>query len=67
MKSLNKLIYDYGKQVESGNIKLAYQGLMDFIMRLRVEFKDEYPNLHVSGKIYQGYMDISFFTLSPPI
>lgn len=67
MNSLNDSIHEYGKQVKKGDIKIAYQGLMTFIMRLRVHFKDKYPEYNVSGSIYQGYMDMTFFSLSPKI
>jgi hypothetical protein len=65
MKSLNKSIYEYGKQVEKGDIRKAYRGLMDFIKGLRIYFKDHYPEYGVSGNIYQGYMDITFFSFAP--
>jgi hypothetical protein len=65
MKSLNASIYEYGKQVEKGDIKIAYQGLMNFIMGLKTHFKNKYSEYNVSGNIYQGYMDMTFFSLSP--
>lgn len=64
MKSLNKNIHEYGKQVKQGDLKLAYQGLMDFVRRLRIHFKDEHQEYNVSGRLYQGNMDISFFSLT---
>ncbi len=65
MKSLNDNIYEYGKQVEKGDIKIAYQGIMNFILGLRTYLKNKYPEHSVSGNVYQGNMDMTFFSLSP--
>jgi hypothetical protein len=65
MKSLNKSIYEYGELVQKGDIREAYRGLIHYIKGLRVHFKDNYPEFGVSGNIYCGYMDMTFFSLSP--
>ncbi len=65
MTSLNDYIAEYKKQIAKGDIKLAYQGLMEYIMQLRVHLKNKYPDFFVSGSIYQGYMDISYFAFFP--
>jgi len=65
MESINKIIYEYGEQVDRGEIRKAYRSLMNFIKGLRVYFKEKYPEYNVSGNIYQGYMDMTFFSLSP--
>lgn len=67
MKSLNDSIHEYGKLVEKGDIKIAYQGVMNFIMGLRTYFKDHYPEYNVAGNVYQGYMDMTFFSVSPKL
>lgn len=36
-------------------------------MKLRTHFKDQYPEYNVAGNFYQGYMDMSFFSLAPKI
>lgn len=48
-----------------GEIKLAYRGLMEYIMGLRSYFKSRYPDYFVSGSVYQGYMDMSYFSFIP--
>ena len=48
-----------------GYIQKAYKELMKYIMDLRVHFKDKYPDYFVSGGIYCGYMDMTYFPLSP--
>ena len=55
---------EYRTQLEKGHIQEAYKGLMEYIMDLRVYFKNKYPEYFVSG-IYQGYMDMTYFSFSP--
>ena len=64
MGSFNECMQEYRKQLEKGCIQKAYGGLMGYIMDLRVYFKNKYPQYFVSG-IYQGYMDMSYFSFSP--
>jgi hypothetical protein len=65
MKSLNDYINEYKNQLVKGDIKVAYQGLMDYIMGLRTHFKAKYPDCFVSGSIYFGYMDMTYFSFTP--
>ena len=63
MKTLNKLIEEYTNHLQQGEIQIAYKGIMDFLGKLRAEFVKEHPHYDVSS-IYQGYMDMSYFSLS---
>jgi len=65
MKSFNEYINEYRKQIEKGNIEEAYKGLMEYIMNLRIHFKNKYPDYFVSGSIYYGYMDMTYFSFFP--
>ncbi len=56
---------EYKKQLEKGTIQRAYQGLMDYIMGLRSYFENKYPDYSVSGSIYLGYMDMTYFSFFP--
>ncbi len=56
---------EYRKQMEKGDIKEAYRGLMEYIQELRLYFKDKYPDYVVSGSIYYGYMDMTYFSFFP--
>jgi hypothetical protein len=38
---------------------------MEYIMNLRTHFKKKYPDHSVSGSIYQGYMDMTYFSFFP--
>ena len=65
MESLPEHIKEYRKQLEKGVIQAAYRGLLQYIMDLRTHFKNKYPDYFVSGNIYQGYMDMTYFSFIP--
>ena len=65
MDSFHEYINEYRKQLEKGSIKQAYKGLMQYIMSLRTHFKNKYPDYFVSGSIYYGYMDMTYFSFFP--
>ncbi len=65
MKPFHEYMNEYRKQMEKGDIKEAYKGLMEYIMKLRLYFKKKYPDYFVSGSIYYGYMDMSYFSFFP--
>jgi hypothetical protein len=65
MKPFNDCVSEYRKQVEKGDIVTAYRGLMAFMMSLRTYFKNKYPDYSISGSIYYGYMDMTYFPLVP--
>jgi hypothetical protein len=56
---------EYKKQIEKGAIQKAYLGLMEYVSGLRTHFKNKYPQHAVSGNIYFGYMDMTYFSISP--
>ena len=63
MKTLNELIAEYTHHLQQGEIQIAYKGILEFLGKLRAEFIKKYPHYDVSS-IYQGYMDMSYFSLS---
>jgi hypothetical protein len=65
MKPFHEYMHEYKKQMEKGEIRAAYKGLMAYIMDLRSYFKNKYPDYFVSGSIYQGYMDMTYFSFIP--
>lgn len=65
MKSLDECMNEYRKQMGIGTIKRAYQGLMEYIMNLKNYFKNKYPDFQISGSIYYGYMDMTYFSFTP--
>lgn len=65
MEAFHEYIGEYKKLLKKGEVQKAYQGLMEYIMDLRSYFKKKYPDYEVSGSIYQGYMDMSYFSFFP--
>jgi hypothetical protein len=65
MESFHEYIIEYRKQMEKGVINKAYKGLMEYILNLRTYFKNRYPDYFVSGSIYFGYMDMTYFSFYP--
>ena len=63
MKTLNQQIQEYTQLLQKGHIQIAYKGILDFLGRLRAEFSRNHPEYDVSS-LYQGYMDMSYFSLS---
>ncbi len=65
MEPFHDYIAEYKKQLEKRAIQKAYKGLMEYVMDLRTYFKNKYPDYFVSGSIYYGYMDMTYFSFSP--
>ena len=65
MNQFHVYMNEYRKQLEKGDIQEAYRGLMEYIMGLRAHFKRKYPGYFVSGSIYYGYMDMTYFSVMP--
>jgi hypothetical protein len=65
MGSFHESINEYKKQLKKGAIQEAYKGLMEYIMGLRTHFQKKYPDYFVSGNIYYGYMDMTYFSIIP--
>lgn len=65
MESFHEYIIEYRKQMEKGVINKAYKGLMEYVLNLRTYFKNRYPDYFVSGSIYFGYMDMTYFSFYP--
>ena len=65
LEPFHEYMKEYKNQMEKGDIPKAYQGLMDYIMDLRTYFQKKYPDYNVSGSIYYGYMDMTYFSFFP--
>lgn len=65
MKSFHENMNEYKKQLKKGAIQDAYKGLMEYIMELRTYFEKKNPYHFVSGSIYYGYMDMTYFSFIP--
>jgi hypothetical protein len=65
MSSLQADMIEFRKQLERGAIQKAYQGFMQYMLGLKNHFSQNYPDYFVSGSIYPGYMDMTYFSLVP--
>jgi hypothetical protein len=65
MKQFHEYMAEYQKLMEKGDVREAYRGLMEYLMELRTYFAKKYPEYSVSGSLYQGVMDMSYFSLFP--
>ena len=65
MGSFHESMLEYKKQIEKGAIIEAYRGLMDFFNALRAYLIKKYPDYVVSGSVYYGYMDMTYFSFFP--
>ena len=65
MESFHEHMNEFRNQLEKGSIQKAYQGLMEYIMGLRTYLQNKYPDYAVSGSIYYGYMDMTYFAFTP--
>lgn len=65
MGSFAESMNEYKKQLTIGAIQEAYQGLMEYFRNLRAHFQNNYPEYSVSGSVYYGYMDMTYFSLFP--
>jgi hypothetical protein len=65
MKSFQDSMNEYKKQMQKGDIQEAYKNLMNYIMELRTYFEKKYPTFFVSGSLYYGYMDMTYFSIFP--
>ena len=58
-------IYDeYERLLAEGNVQKAYRGIIQFMLKCQSNLKTICPDFEVSG-IYQGYMDMSYFSFTP--
>ena len=63
MGSFHEVMNEYKRQLHKGDIKEAYQGLMEYFGGLRSHFINKYPDQFESSSIYYGYMDMTYFAL----
>jgi hypothetical protein len=64
MESLQEYVHEYRKQLDKGLVQKAYRGLMEYMMDLKTHLNKKYPDWS-PGKIYHGYMDMTYFPIFP--
>jgi hypothetical protein len=65
MENFQDSMSEYKKQMQKGTLPEAYKGLMEYILALRTHLKTAYPDYFISGSIYFGYMDMTYFSFYP--
>lgn len=63
MDSLQTYMQEYRAQLAKGMIQKAYKGLMDYMQELKTHFAKTQPTFSVSGSLYFGYMDMTYFAI----
>ena len=65
MESFHDVMMEYKKQMQLGVVPKAYLGLMEYMSKLKNYLKAEHPDYSVSGSMYFGYMDMTYFSFFP--
>ncbi len=65
MDTFQDYINEYKMQLAHGAIQKAYKGLMVYMQELRTHLQKKYPDFIISGSIYYGYMDMTYFSFFP--
>lgn len=61
MKNLNHYVAIYKEQLDKGDILIAYNELVKFVMKLRVDFNKTLSEHYSFSGILHGYMDYTYF------
>ena len=65
MEPFHQYIDEYKHQMGNGAIPKAYRGLMEYVMALKTHIQSTHPDFFVSGSLYTGYMDMTYFSCMP--
>ena len=65
MKSFQENMAEFRKQLEKGAIQKAYLGLMEYMISLKNHISNKYPDYSTPGSLYNGYMDMTYFSILP--
>jgi len=65
METFHEAMNEYQKQLHKGSINRAYKGLMEYMLNLRTFLITRHPGFYVSGSLYFGYMDMTYFSFHP--
>jgi hypothetical protein len=61
MKKLNDIVAVYQKELRKGDILIAYNELVKFVMNTRTELVKKLGDQYSFAKILHGYMDYTYF------
>ena len=60
-KTLNEYVSVYKSQLNIGDIQIAYERLLKYVMTLKSDFEKENQNKFSCGNVSHGYMDFTYF------
>lgn len=63
MDSFSEDMKEFHAQLRTGEVQRAYRGLMQFMLDLKTRLGKTHPELAVSGGLYPGYMDMTYFAI----
>ena len=64
--NLNYYVSVYKKELENGDLQVAYSDLLKFLQKLKSQLAKELIDDYTLGNIFQGYLVYSYFYLSSP-
>lgn len=64
MKNLNQYVAIYKEQLAKGDILIAYNQLVKFVMKLRTDFMKSLADQYSFSGMLHGYMDYTYFYYS---
>ena len=56
---------EFRELLKNGSVQEAYRGLIQFMLDLKTRLAKKYPDYSISGGLYQGYMDMTYFSFTP--
>ncbi len=65
MTYLNDCIAEYTSRLKEGKLQIAYKGIMSFMSQLKAHIESTHTEYN-AGALYFGYMDMTYFALTPP-
>lgn len=63
-KKLNYFVTVYKEVLKSGDVQVAYAGLVKYVQKLKTVFSKDLSDTYSVGNVFQGYMDYTYFYLS---
>lgn len=66
MESINQDIKEYTDLLRLGRMQKAYRSIIAFMAGMRIHLENKYGGYTITG-LYQGYMDMTFFTFTPNV
>lgn len=65
MPHLGQDVRAYTRALQDGSIPRAYKGVLAFVSQLQTRLQEQFPDC-AAGAFYPGYLDMTYFALTPP-